>query len=200
MKTIICYGDSNTYGYDPRGMLGMRYPVPIIWPSLLENSLEDCRVINEGMNGRPLPDVDREEKYLFQMTEKLKEGDIFLVMLGTNDILFSYYPKAEPVIEKMRRLLEWIGKLNPKFTTLIVGPVYVGGRMGDMEAFHTESIRLNEGYQNLCREYGVAFADAGRWEIPLAFDDVHFTEEGHRIFAGHITEYLKELSGVEEND
>ncbi len=192
MKTILCYGDSNTYGYDPRGMLGMRYPVPMIWPSLLENAMEDCRVINEGMNGRALPNVNREEKYLLQMTEKLNEGDIFLVMLGTNDILFSYFPKADAVIEKMRELLDWIKKLNHKFKTLVVGPVYVGGRMGDMEAFHRESILLNEGYQQLCTEYGVAFADAGRWNIPLAFDQVHFTEEGHRIFAKHMTDFLKQ--------
>ena len=25
MKTVICFGDSNTYGYDPRSCLGGRY-------------------------------------------------------------------------------------------------------------------------------------------------------------------------------
>jgi lysophospholipase L1-like esterase len=36
-------------------------------------------------------------------------------------------------------------------------------------------------------ELGIAFLDAGQWEIALAFDGVHFSEEGHRMFAQNIT-------------
>ena len=35
MKTVICFGDSNTYGYDPRSYLGGRYGPDSRWVDLL---------------------------------------------------------------------------------------------------------------------------------------------------------------------
>ena len=34
--TIICYGDSNTYGYDPQSLTGGRYPENICWTGILQ--------------------------------------------------------------------------------------------------------------------------------------------------------------------
>ncbi len=50
-KTILCYGDSNTYGYNPSN--GLRYPEDIRWTGRLKSLLGDaCRIIEEGCNGR----------------------------------------------------------------------------------------------------------------------------------------------------
>ena len=51
------------------------------------------------------------------------------------------------------------------------------------------STALNQSYKGLAGRLGIGFADAGAWNIPLAFDGVHFTEEGHRIFAEQIVNY-----------
>ena len=45
--------------------------------------------------------------------------------------------------------------------------------------------------QTLAERLGIRFADAGRWDIPLAYDGVHFTEQGHRSFAIKLLEELK---------
>lgn len=51
MKTILCYGDSNTWGYIPAA--GERLPYEARWTGVLQKSLGDrCRVIEEGLNGR----------------------------------------------------------------------------------------------------------------------------------------------------
>lgn len=51
MKTILCYGDSNTWGYNPDG--SGRYPKHIRWTSVLQKELgENFDVIPEGLNGR----------------------------------------------------------------------------------------------------------------------------------------------------
>lgn len=47
---ILCFGDSNSYGYDPRSYLGGRYPASVRWTALLEAA--GWMVINEGENGR----------------------------------------------------------------------------------------------------------------------------------------------------
>ena len=52
------------------------------------------------------------------------------------------------------------------------------------------SMALNQEYKTLSERLGVAFADAGEWNIPLTFDGVHFSEEGHRAFAEGISNYL----------
>ena len=45
--------------------------------------------------------------------------------------------------------------------------------------------------QDLAEQLGVRFADAGRWDIPLAYDGVHFTEQGHKACAARLLEELK---------
>lgn len=45
--------------------------------------------------------------------------------------------------------------------------------------------------QALTEQLGTRFADAGKWDILLAYDGVHFTEQGHRTFAAGLLEELK---------
>ena len=48
-------------------------------------------------------------------------------------------------------------------------------------------------YWHLAGRLGILFAGADRWEIPLAYDGVHFTEQGHRAFAQALFETLESL-------
>lgn len=45
--------------------------------------------------------------------------------------------------------------------------------------------------QALAEQLGIRFADAGKWDISLAYDGVHFTEQGHKAFAARLLEELK---------
>ncbi len=44
--------------------------------------------------------------------------------------------------------------------------------------------------QSLAGRLGIRFADAGDWDISMAYDGVHFTEQGHRAFAAGLLEAL----------
>ncbi len=50
---ILCFGDSNTYGYDPRGFFGDRYGAEDRWVDLLAKQTGH-EIINAGANGRSL--------------------------------------------------------------------------------------------------------------------------------------------------
>ena len=51
MKTVLCYGDSNTYGFNPSN--GFRYPENVRWTGRLQSALGDgYKIIEEGCNGR----------------------------------------------------------------------------------------------------------------------------------------------------
>ena len=79
---ILCFGDSNTYGYDPRGFFGDRYGAKDRWVDLLSKQTGH-EVINAGTNGREIP----RNPYALRLVNEHAPVDIFLVMLGTNDLL-----------------------------------------------------------------------------------------------------------------
>ena len=70
-------------------------------------------------------------------------------------------------------------------------PAMQEGAWVDRPEFLTESRNLGKEYQRIARRVGVAFTDASGWEIPTIYDGVHFTEEGHRMFAEKIREEIK---------
>ena len=193
MKAVF-YGDSNTYGYDPRGFFGGRYDEELIWTTLAEKALHGSwRIINEGMNGRQLPVGEYAYAYIERMLSVLSTGDIFAVMLGTNDLLVSLEPDAGVPVRRMEELLRRLTAKEGGPGLLIIAPPYIGTADHPdplMARYYAESVRMNEGYRRLSDEYGTLFADSAKWGVELAFDDVHFSENGHRTFAGHISEVL----------
>ena len=83
---ILCFGDSNTYGYDPRSYFGGQYPSEHRWVDLLAQRLGGT-VINAGENGREIPRREGELQRFARMLSNQKPLDLLLVMLGGNDLL-----------------------------------------------------------------------------------------------------------------
>lgn len=194
MKKLILYGDSNTYGHDPERM-GMRYPEDVRWASLVARELKgEYEVINEGMNGRPLPVFPYDERYLKSMLSELGSNDILLMMLGTNDILLTNRPNADTAIEKMAAFLSSPVIESRAFHLIIIAPPYVGAGEKSMHRYYEESIRMNEGFQRLCVEKRIHFADASKWNIPIAYDQAHFTAKGHQLFSKCILREIQYLA------
>ena len=76
---ILCYGDSNTYGYDPRSFLSDRYPDEDCWTTHLEKA--GHHVLNYGMNGREIP--YRPMAIESAITAfSAEQADLLLIMLG----------------------------------------------------------------------------------------------------------------------
>ena len=104
MITVLCYGDSNTYGYIPE--TGMRYPRDIRYPGRLQLLLgEDYAVIEEGCNGRttihddPIDGWKNGLDYLKPCLNSHKPVDIVILMLGSNDLKETFHLTANiPVL------------------------------------------------------------------------------------------------------
>lgn len=180
MKKILCIGDSNTYGYDPRSYFGDRYPEGVRWASCLS----DCDIINRGLNGMKIP--LRYERYIGLI--RLENPDLVTVMLGTNDILSGV--SAEQTSERMDDFISHI-RGESKSVLLIAPPHLQLGEWVQSEDYLDESCELAELYREVANENGCMFADAGEWDIELTFDGVHFSEEGHKRFAQKLNELLK---------
>ena len=197
MKKVLLFGDSNTYGYDPRGMLGNRYPYEIVWTNLLKKELKgQYDIIEEGQNGRTLPSIPRDMEYLKNLTGMLGEDDTFVIMLGTNDILLTANPRPEAAVDKMNDLLLWAKSELSKVKIIVIAPVNIENQSGDMKEYYEASVKMNEGFEKVCEELGITFWDASKWNVPMAYDGVHIAEEGQKVFVEHFFE-LYEL-GVEK--
>lgn len=194
-KTIICYGDSNTYGYDPRAGSGGRYSKS--WTEILKKKL-NCEVENHGICGRCIPHTPSQLKFACEQLNDWKERDGSLkmwIMLGTNDLLQEENYTAEYAANRMdfflRLLIEQDAVRSNKIQLVLIAPPKMEyGSWVEEERIYNESRKLGDEYQRVARKLGIAFVDAGKWDIPVVFDGVHFSEEGHREFANNILNAL----------
>ena len=180
---ILCFGDSNTYGYDPRGFFGDRYDVGDRWVDLLAEQT-DYEVINAGSNGREIP----RNPYAPSLRTELQKADIFFVMLGTNDLLQGTSAK-----ETATRMEAFLNQLRPycRNILLVTPPPMKRGAWVPTDVLVSESFHLAEEYKLLAEKLAIPLIDTHRWNIELTFDGVHFTEEGHRTFANRLIEFVR---------
>lgn len=179
---ILCFGDSNTYGFDPRSYLGDRYPAEDRWTDILAKKTP-WEVINAGANGREIP----RNPYALRLLSQHAPVDVFLVMLGTNDLL-----QGASASEAAGRMEAFLNQLLPHCKTILLvsPPPMKRGAWVPTDALAAESLQLAEAYQALAQKLGIPFADTRGWNIELAFDGVHFTGEGHHTFASQLINYF----------
>lgn len=183
MDAIWCFGDSNTYGYDPCGFFSGRYAAP--WPELLAEKT-GLDVINDGKNGRMIPVREYELRQFRKDTERYDAGAL-IVMLGTNDLLEG--AKAKEAAARMEAFLA--GYTVPQILLVSPPPMKRRAWVPD-DNLVEESRELARQYEALAERLGTRYVDAGKWDIELAYDGVHFSEAGHARFAYEMTICLAE--------
>lgn len=178
---LVCFGDSNTRGYDPRSYLGSLYDRENRWVDILGDST-GCDVLNWGDNGREVP------KAAVSFPE---DTQLLIVMLGTSNLL-----QGMSVEETARRMEGFISglSLEREKLLLIAPPPMVPGQWVQSAELIQASKDLARAYGELAERLGIFFADAGLWDVSMAYDGVHFTEQGHRAFALGLLKVLDELS------
>lgn len=178
---VICFGDSNTYGYDPRSFFGDRYGASDRWVDILA-AKTGWYTINQGENGRQIPR---------NTVPFPKDTDLLIVMLGTNDLLQGYTPKE--TAQKMEHFIDGL-TLRPDQILLVTPPPMERGEWVSNQSIIDASTALTTEYQVLAQRSGVRFANTADWKIKLTYDGVHFSEEGHRVFAAYLCEILKDAT------
>jgi lysophospholipase L1-like esterase len=168
----MCFGDSNTFGYNPSAKFGERYD--LCWTDILAEKT-GWNVINQGVNGREVPD---------DPIQLEKDIDLILVMLGTNDLLQLDTPEATA-----QRLEVFLSAVSPEKVILIAPPSMVWGDWVQDQELIDDANMLGIRYEALAGRLGIRY---GRVDSlpPMAYDGVHFTEEGHRAFAQALYEML----------
>lgn len=192
MRRLLCYGDSNTFGYNPHSYWGGPYPDDLRWTGILQSNGWD--VLNCGQNGREIPSTDGELSAVERLIASAMPVDMMIVMLGTNDFLTHPQFTAKDVCARMELLLQRILSTSWGIETLLIAPppLQAGAWIPDPRIL-TESAWLGARYRTLAARLGVRFADAAEWGVTLDFDGVHFKPDGHAAFARHLMELLGAL-------
>lgn len=179
---ILCIGDSNTFGFDPRSFIGERYPEDVRWTERIRGN----EMINWGINGITIPG----DHSVYTDLVRRKDPDLVIVMLGTNDILEG--AGAEATSHRMSDFLDSLTETGKKIMLISPPPMQYGEAVQSSDLIE-ESVKLGELYGELAESKGCLFADAGEWGIELAFDGVHFSPAGHTAFAEKLSEVLEKL-------
>lgn len=178
---IICYGDSNTYGFDPRSFFGSRYSADNRWTEILARKT-GWEISNQGFNGEVIP---------IGNTSFDDDADLLIVMLGTNDLLQGR--SSEEAAMRMDSFLKTV----PIQNRLLIAPppLRLGGWVRDSSLIE-ESKMLVSAYGKVAEQHNILFADAAEWNVDLVFDGVHFSEKGHHAFAEGLYNYLMNVGFI----
>lgn len=178
---ILCYGDSNTYGWDPRHFFGGRYER--VWTDILEEAGHQVYV--DGMPGRQIPfrkyPLEATRAALTQLTDHV---DLAIIMMGSNDIDATLNP--DTVRSRMETLLKAFLSWDLADRILLVGPPENRATRENMLAGR----QMNEAFRDLAEVFGLDYVDARDWDLKLAFDHCHLTEEDQEVFAAEILKVL----------
>lgn len=189
MKTILCYGDSNTWGFNPA--TEVRYSYEERWTTRLAAELgAGYVIIPEGLNGRTTlwPDpVEGEYKsgktYLPACLESHLPLDLVVLMLGTNDLKHRFGQSAwdiarsiETLIQLITYTVNWPEAPAPKILLIAPPPTAVAGtHFAEMFAgADTTSTGLAQYYREVAEVYECAFLNAGDVIVSSSLDGIHF--------------------------
>lgn len=212
MKTILCYGDSNTWGYDPRS--GKRYGPKERWPGVLGEILGDTFYVAEnGIGGRSavwdnpyIPGLNGKDGLIYALMST-RPIDLVILMLGTNDLKYTdavNVAKAQQTLIRMMKgaavsiNIPYSVFTNGKPEILLVSPPHLGETLGlrhTIEPYftHEESAKLAEYYRMAAQEEGIHFLDAAQYASPSQIDGMHMLPEGHLALGRAIAERVTEI-------
>ncbi len=219
MARILCYGDSNTWGFssvpEPPAP---RYGRADRWPCVMAASLGgDVELVEEGLNGRTtdLADPTHPEitgagldgaAYLPACLASHLPLDLVVILLGTNDLKAMYARSALRIAVGAARLLAiardigaGVGTPYASPDVLLVCPPPLGPMTHFAEMFaggHDKSHALAPLFAQAAAVAGAGFLDAGTHIASDGADGLHWTAATQRRLGAAVAESVRNRIGL----
>lgn len=216
MKTVLCYGDSLTFGSDPAVKDG-RHAYEYRWPTVLEAGLgcDRVRIIAEGLGGRTTVFDDwsgrgagdrNGARILPTILSSHAPLDAVVIMLGTNDMKEYICGSALGAAMGMKRLADivrmhsWPQGAGVPQVVLVAPPHCVATEHPDLSPMFRHGMReshlLAGHYERVASEMGCAFFDAATVAKASPLDGVHLDAENTRAIGTGLVPIVKEVLGL----
>jgi lysophospholipase L1-like esterase len=197
LRTVLCFGDSNTHGQMPgRGPLE-RYGRDIRWAGVLEKNLgSGWLVLEEGLSGRTTVHSDPVEgahkngrTYLKPCLQSHAPLDLVIIMLGTNDLKVRFNMPPSEVAMGIGCLVYDIRELAPGPSgqipeIMIVAPPPMLDDLNEWEAIFSgaqeKSLKLALAFEVMADSLGVHFFDASTVCQCSPADGFHIDAHAHQ--------------------
>ena len=194
-RTVLCFGDSNTYGSIP-GVAGGRYAWEIRWPGVLARVLGDgWHVIEEGLPGRttvfddPLVPHRRGADYLPPCLASHTPLDVVVIFLGTNDLKARFAAGPTDIAGGLGVLAEAALASTPR--VLLLGLPRLGAELSAEFAGAAEKAAgLPQCTAEEATAVGADFADLSDVATYSAVDGFHLDPDGHAVIGRAVAQHL----------
>ena len=208
MKRLLCFGDSNTWGYVP-ATAGERYDRKTRWPGVLQQRLgSEYTVIEEALNGRttvwddPMKPDRNGSKQLPIMLETHTPIDLVIIALGVNDLKHYFHLNAldialglaalaEIVIQSDAGRLEANGTRRSPNVLLLAPPTPVESPKPFGHKFDgapERCVGLGTAIAEVAAQLGCAFFDASHVVTTPDTDGIHLDDDGHRTLGAAVAQ------------
>lgn len=209
MKTILCFGDSNTWGADPATQ--SRFPLGTAWPAVLRGELgRDYLVIDEGLPGRttvwedPIEGYKNGKSHLIPCLASHNPIDLVVIMLGTNDLKTRFSVSAFDIANSAGVLVDVVyksaaGPNDQAPQVLLIAPPPLAPLGRDyrwmFEGGIEKSQRFSEEYGRVAQQMGCHFLDAGRVIVSSPLDGIHLAATEHTKLGRAVAEKVRAILG-----
>lgn len=211
-RTVVCYGDSNTWGYTPGS--GVRFDEKTRWTGRLQTLLgEEYRVAECGMNARttsfddPFRDYLNGRHGLVHCMVAAKPVDLLIISLGTNDLKYgtvyrsakgldalldvavhanTYMPGSSPVYRDEPRIL-------------VISPIALHEELDrkfpghEMNGKQDDSRKFAAVYREVCQKWQVYFLDAAQTASASEIDCVHMDAVSHAALTEEVYHAVQKI-------
>lgn len=207
-RAVLCFGDSNTWGYLVEGAPRMtRWER---WPGVLQLELgDDVHVIEEGLNGRTtaFEDPYRSGRHGLDALPMLLDThaplDAVVIMLGTNDLFVPGDLNAFHAARGVQAMVELIRSREPVVGDVPAVAVVAPPPFGPIGAWEAESpnaransARFGEAYRRLAAELDVPLVDLADHVTSSPRDGIHFEVADHEVIGRAVAEAVRPLLGL----
>ena len=218
IKNILCFGDSNTWGFvpgafDPETLYIKRYSILERWPGLLREMLgADYYIIEEGLNGRTTnveyPDLSGRSgtSYILPCLYSHSPLDLVILNIGINDIKAIFDRTMMEISEGMAELIDLIKSTSygpdmqgpPQILLLSPSALTHEGYVdqnnesafkGGME----KSLFFNEYYKKIALEKSCHYINLQSVINYSEIDGLHYDKRGHAVIASVVTSKINEI-------
>ena len=208
MKNILCFGDSNTWGYNPDTQ--KRFDNNTRWTGVLKENLGDeFNIIEQGLNGRTTK-INETLDHNFGYAREFRSGidilpviyeshsplDMVLIMLGTNDLKTNFKSSPEMIANSIKDVCKSV--LDSVYYSghpiVLISPSHINESSNNlMDSFvgtKENSISLASLYIQIAKDLDVLFVDASKIVCTNQIDGLHWDKHQHNDFGVFLSKFI----------
>ena len=209
MKNILCFGDSNTWGYDPATQT--RFDNKTRWTGVLQKEIGDkFNIIEQGLNGRTTK-IDETLEHNFGYARKFRSStdilpiiyeshsplDLLVIMLGTNDLKTNFNRCPKMIADDMKDICKLV--LNSVYYSghpiVLISPTHINESSNNlMDSFigtKDYSMSLAPLYEKIAENLGLFYLDASKVIFTNQIDGLHWDKYQHNEFGRYLSKFIK---------